>query len=104
MFFLSKLLPMLIYPVGMTALLIAFAGITVRRHASIARTCCLIALSTLFLASNRWVKFALARPLEHSHLSSASPPAADAIVILGGGVEPEFSPDLTCILGSEIVC
>jgi uncharacterized SAM-binding protein YcdF (DUF218 family) len=92
MFFLSKLLPRLIYPVGMTSLLIALAAAIVRRRPSIARNCCLIAFLVLFLASNRWVNFALVRPLEDSYLSSVSASAADAIVVLGGGVEPPFPP------------
>jgi uncharacterized SAM-binding protein YcdF (DUF218 family) len=92
MFFLSKLFPRLLYPVGMTSLLIALAAAIVLRWPSIARTCCLIAFSVLFLASNRWVNFALVRPLEDSYLSSVSPSTADAIVILGGGVAPAFQP------------
>jgi uncharacterized SAM-binding protein YcdF (DUF218 family) len=92
MFFLSKLFPRLIYPVGMTSLLIVVAAAIVLRRPSIARTCCLIAFSILFLASNRWVNFALVRPLEDSYLSSISPSAADAIVILGGSVGPAFQP------------
>jgi uncharacterized SAM-binding protein YcdF (DUF218 family) len=92
MSFLSKVLPMLIYPVGMASLFIALAGCIACRAPAFARGCCFIALSLLFLASNRWVNFALVKPLEDSHLPSLSPPTADAIVILGGTVEAAYSP------------
>ena len=92
MLFLSQLLPRLIYPVGMTSWLIALGAAIVRRQPSIARNCSLIAFSVLFLGSNRWVNFALVRPLEDSYLPSGSLPAADAIVILGGAVKPASPP------------
>ena len=92
MFFLSKLLLMLIYPVGMTCFLTGVAAVIARRQPSVARSCCLIAFALLFLAGNRWVNLALVEPLEHSYLPSGSPPAADAIVVLGGMVEPAFPP------------
>lgn len=92
MFFLSKLLPRLIFPVGITSFLMALAATLAQRRPSITRNCCVIGFAVLFFASNRWVNFALVRPLEHSYLSSVSPSAADAIVVLGGGVEPAFPP------------
>jgi uncharacterized SAM-binding protein YcdF (DUF218 family) len=92
MLFLSQLLPRLIYPVGMASWLIAFAAAIVRRQPSIAKNFCLIAFLVLFLGSNRWVNFALVRPLEDSYLLSGSLPAVDAIVILGGAVKPAFPP------------
>ena len=92
MLFLSRLLPMLVYPVGITCLLIAFAAAIAPRRPSLARGCCLIAFAVLFLSGNRWVNFALVEPLERSYLPSPSPPPADAIVVLGGMVEPAFPP------------
>jgi uncharacterized SAM-binding protein YcdF (DUF218 family) len=91
-FFLTKLLPMLMYPVGMTWLLIALAAGISRRRPSIARSCCFVAFAVLFLAGNRWVSFALVEPLERSYSPLASPPTADAIVVLGGSVEAAFRP------------
>jgi uncharacterized SAM-binding protein YcdF (DUF218 family) len=92
MVFLSKVLPLLIYPVGMASLFIALAGCIARRAPAFAKGCCFIALSLLLLASNRWVNFAVVKSLEGCYLPSVSPPTADAIVILEGTVEAAYSP------------
>jgi uncharacterized SAM-binding protein YcdF (DUF218 family) len=102
MFFLSKVLPMLIYPVGMASMFITLAGCIARRAPTVAKRCCFIALSLLFLAGNRWVNFALVRALEGSYLPSLSPPTVDAIVILGGTVEAAYFPrDNVHLLGGD---
>jgi uncharacterized SAM-binding protein YcdF (DUF218 family) len=100
MLFLSKLLPMLVYPVGITSLLIAAAALFAYRRPGTARICSIIALAILFFASNRWVSFALVRPLEDSYLPLALLPAADAIVILGGAVAPAYPPRQNVHLGA----
>jgi uncharacterized SAM-binding protein YcdF (DUF218 family) len=97
-FFFSKLLPMLIYPVGITSLLLLAAAVLTYKRPAAARRCCVVAFTILFLTSNRWVNFALVTPLEDWYLPSASVPLADAIVILGGAVAPAYPPRLNAHL------
>jgi hypothetical protein len=59
------------------------------------RNRCIIAFAVLFLAANRWVSFALVKPLERSCLPSFSPPTAYAMVILGM-VAVAFPPQQKC--------
>jgi len=91
-FFLSKLLPMLLYPVGMASLFVAVAIAIALRRPSGARHCSIIALAIIFLGGNRWVNFALVRSLEEHHVPSDPPPRADAIVVLGGATQAAFPP------------
>ena len=93
MLFVSKLLSMLIYPLGISSLLIALAAVFSYKRPRAARLCSIGAFAILFLASNRWVNFALVKGLEERYLpASSSSGAADAIVVLGGAVSPAFSP------------
>ncbi len=89
--YLSKLLPLLIYPLGLGCILliIAFAG-DYRR--SWRKWFILTALVILWLGSNRWVSYALARSLEWQHLPPDPMPRAEVIVVLGGGTEPADPP------------
>jgi uncharacterized SAM-binding protein YcdF (DUF218 family) len=91
-FFLSKLLPLLLYPLGVASVFIVVAIATALRKPARARYYRVIALAILFLGGNRWVSFALVRSLEEIHVPTAPPPRADAIVVLGGATEPAFPP------------
>ncbi len=88
--FLSKFLPLLVYPVGLACLLLAGALITRRRGALTAFAAA--ALVVLLLAGNRWVAAGLARSLEWQYLPLETVPQAEAIVVLGGGTEPSQYP------------
>jgi uncharacterized SAM-binding protein YcdF (DUF218 family) len=92
LFFLSKLMAVLLSPLGMVSIFIALAIAVTSKRPSIARYCGVIALAIIFLASNRWVNFALVRSLEGHYDSSAPVPRADAIVVLGGTIEAAFPP------------
>ena len=91
MLFLSKFLPLLIYPLGMTfLLLVALAwrgGLTPRQRAVL-----LGAALLLWAGSNRWVSLGLARSLEWRYLPAGGIPSADAIVLLGGDTFPASPP------------
>ena len=89
--YLSKLLPLLVYPLSLACLLLA-ALLVLRRSSRWVLWLGLAAFFLLWLGGNRLVSMALARPLEWQY----SPPAvllhADAIVLLGGGEEPLTPP------------
>jgi len=82
--FLSKFLPLWIYPIGLVTVLLVLALVLIRRPrwsaAAIAVT-----LAIVLISGNRWVALSLARSLEWRYLPPAEAPAGDVIVVLGGG-------------------
>lgn len=109
--FLSKLLPIFCYPLGLSSLLIAIALVNLlwksrlSRNASSAKISftlfkknrvssilLAIALVILLLSSNEIFSKALVRSLEWRYLPNGDLPQAEAIVVLGGGTRPRISP------------
>lgn len=83
-FFLSKFLPLLIYPLGLTLILLVVAVLVWRWRRW--QTAVLTAIFLLlYLASNTPVSLALARSLEWRYFPPDPLPQADVIVVLGGG-------------------
>lgn len=89
--YLSKLLPLLVYPLGLACLLIILALASKYRR-GFQRAVLIIALILLWLSSNRWVSYALARSLEWKHLPPEGAPQAEVMVVLGGGTESGDAP------------
>ena len=89
--FLSKFLPLLVYPLGLACLLLLVALIF-RRRPVWQRYLFLTALLLLWLGGDHWVALALARSLEWQNLPPATLPKADVIVVLGGGTETALYP------------
>ncbi len=89
-FFLSKFLPLFVYPVGLACLLIVAAVLARRRRWQWAMLT--LAFLALTLGGNRWVAYGLVRSLEWRYLSPADLPAAQAIVVLGGATRPASFP------------
>lgn len=90
-FFLSKFLPLFIYPLGLASLLI-LAAIFLYRRQSWQRASLIMAFLLLWLGGNRFVAYSLARPLEWQHLPASAIPPADVIVVLGGGTRTQDHP------------
>ncbi len=91
MLFLSKFIPLLLYPLGLACLLLA--GLAVRgRFSRRQRAALWGALLLLWLGGNRWAALGLARSLEWRFLPGAEPPAAPVIVLLGGDTTPASPP------------
>ena len=109
--FLSKLLPLFFYPLGLSSLLIAIAlvillwkpkrsrnagtdsrGINLVRKNRIVSILLGFALIILLLSSNEIFSKWLVRSLEWQYLPTGELPQAEAIVILGGGTRPRISP------------
>lgn len=90
--FLSKLLPIFIYPLGLSCVLMVVALITLWKRPRLASASLVAALSIVLVFSNATVSEWLGRSLEWQHLPPASLPNADAIVVLGGATRPPQAP------------
>jgi uncharacterized SAM-binding protein YcdF (DUF218 family) len=89
--FFSKFIPLLIYPVGLTAILLIL-GLSLRKKRRLAFIVILVALMVLWIGGNKWVAMGLARSLEYQYLPSNESVKVDVIVLLGGGTEPAEYP------------
>ena len=91
--FLSKLLPLLVYPVGLASL---FMVLTLwwlwRKRRGRAIGSAAIALLILLISSNAWVATRLVQSLEWRNLPPDPMPMAEAIVVLGGSTRPADYP------------
>lgn len=90
--FLSKLLPLFIYPLGLACLLLAIALIVAWKYPQRVALAIGAALIILLLASNGWVDKLVVKSLEWEHIPQSELPNAEAIVILGGGVRATGNP------------
>lgn len=86
--FLSKLLPLFVFPLGLACLLLILALLWVRAR----RLAILLALVLLWLGSSRYVAYALVRSLETRYPTLDGAPQAGAIVLLGGGTRSGDPP------------
>jgi len=87
--FLSKFLPLFIYPLGIASVFVLLSIFT-QRFRRLQRILLIIAFIVLGVGGNRWVAYSLTRSLEWQYLPPSEIPTADVIVVLGGGTE---SPD-----------
>lgn len=90
--FLPKLLPLFVYPVGLSCLLLVAALLMGRKRPRLATAATALALAVLLAGGNRWIALELARSLEWRNIPAAALPPAEAIVVLGGGLEPALPP------------
>lgn len=98
--FLSKFLPLLLYPVGLVFILTIIAILT-RKKTAIQLASLIFILMILFVAGNRWVALSLARSLEWQYFPPKETPQADVIVVLAGGTQSaQFPRPITEINGA----
>jgi uncharacterized SAM-binding protein YcdF (DUF218 family) len=92
-YFLSKLLPLFVSPLGLTCVLLVLA-LWVRRRPRWQTLLIALALATLWLGSNRLVAMTLLRSLEWRYLPDPASfgSGAEVIVVLGGGTRPQAFP------------
>ena len=89
--FLSKFLPLFIYPVGLVCVLILLALLFWKRT-RFAKFALIVAFLTLFIGGNRYLANTLARSLEWQFPPLPDDVELDAIVVLGGSTEPALEP------------
>lgn len=90
--YLSKLLPLFLYPLGLACLLMLVALVTLWKRPRWAAAPIALALIVLLVGSNAWVSRSLVRSLEWQNIPSAELPNAEAIVVLGGATKSAFPP------------
>jgi uncharacterized SAM-binding protein YcdF (DUF218 family) len=90
--FLSKILPLFIYPLGLACVLMVAALVLWWRKSRWTPLPIVGALIVLLVASNPWVSTTLARSLEWRYLPEGELPQAEAIVLLGGSTRPADPP------------
>ncbi len=90
--FLSKILPLFVYPLGLACVLMVVALGLGWRRSRWRWVPVLGALLVLLIASNPWVSGVLARSLEWRYLPDGELPEAEAIVLLGGATRPADPP------------
>lgn len=90
--YLSKLLPLFLYPLGLACLLLLLALVTIWKRPRLAILPIGLALILLLGSSNGWTTGWLVRSLESQFASATNLPQADAIVVLGGATKSAMPP------------
>jgi uncharacterized SAM-binding protein YcdF (DUF218 family) len=90
--YLSKLLPLFLYPLGLACVLMVLALVTLWKRPRWAAGVIALALFVLLVGSNGWVSRSLVRSLEWQNIPPAELPTAEAIVVLGGAAKPAIPP------------
>lgn len=90
--FLSKLLPLFIYPLGLASLMLLGALITVWKRPQLSAFCIALALVLILVPGNSWIAGRMVQSLEWQNLPLKELPTADAIVVLGGATRPQKYP------------
>lgn len=90
--FLSKLLPLALYPLGMTSVLLIIAILNFWQRPYRAGIALLLALGVLLLSSSGWFADAMVSALESQNPPLVNPPKAEAIIVLGGSTYPPNYP------------
>jgi uncharacterized SAM-binding protein YcdF (DUF218 family) len=90
--YLSKILPLFFYPLGLVSVSLIVALVTLRKRPQIATIAISISLAVLLLSSNAWVAKYMIRSLEWQNIPTAKIPNAEAIVVLGGATKSAIWP------------
>lgn len=100
-FYLSKLLPLFLYPLGLASVLMIIALVMLWKRPRLAAATIALALIVLLVGSNGWVSRSLVRSLEWQNIPPVELPDAEAIIVLGGCTKPAFPPRLSVDLSEE---
>ncbi|MEJ6481855.1 YdcF family protein [Nostoc punctiforme UO1] len=99
--YLSKLLPLFFYPLGLACVSLVVALVTLWKRPRTAAIAIAFALTLLLFCSNAWIAKSLVRSLEWQNLPLAQIPVAEAIVVLGGATKSAFPPRPTVDLSES---
>lgn len=91
--FLSKLLPLFIYPLGLSCLLLLLTVVLIlKKRSRLALIPVTLTFLILLLSSSPWVSHAIVKSLEFQYITQGELPTADAIVVLGGSTSAALPP------------
>ncbi|MBW4581773.1 MAG: YdcF family protein [Tildeniella nuda ZEHNDER 1965/U140] len=90
--YLSKLLPLFLYPLGLTCVLLFASLVLLWRRSRWTALPIVLSLVLLLVGGNGWMGEWLVRSLEFQNLPLTALPKADAIVVLGGCTKPASPP------------
>jgi len=90
--YLSKLLPLFFYPLGLACVFLLFSLVMVWKRPRVAAMAIALALTVLLVSGNAWVSHSLVRSLEWQNLPLAEIPSSEAIVVLGGATKSATPP------------
>lgn len=93
--FLSKFLPLFVYPLGLTTLLLLGGLILAWKRPQLALLPMGISVIVIFLAGNAWVSSLLVQSLEWQQIPKKELPEAEAIILLGGSTRVPTPPRKT---------
>jgi len=97
--YLSKLLPLFLYPLGFACICCVLALFLIWKRPRIAASFIALALFVLFISSNAWVSRFMVSSLEWQNIPEGELPTAEAIVVLGGATRSAYEPRTTVDLG-----
>ena len=89
--FLSKFLPLLIYPIGLTFILLVIS-ILVANRKRVQKAIIIFIIILLGVSGNRFVALSLVRSLEWQYLPPQEIPQGEVIVVLGGATDAAVNP------------
>ncbi len=89
--FLSKFLPLFVYPTGLITLLMVLTLVFWKKR-RLSKTFLILGFVILLIAGNKYVALSFTRTLEWKYPPLAKDVTADAIIVLGGGTEPDIYP------------
>ncbi|MDS3861857.1 YdcF family protein [Thermosynechococcaceae cyanobacterium BACA0444] len=90
--FISKLLPLFAYPLGLACLGLIVAMCCLWKQPRIAAVAIVISFGALFLGGNYVIAQSLTAALEYQNPAPKPLPKAAAIIVLGGGVRSQIPP------------
>ena len=90
--YLSKLLPLFLYPLGFACICCVLALFFIWKRPRIAASFIAFALFVLLLSSNSWTSRFLVSSLEWQNIPLVELPTAEAIVVLGGATKSAYEP------------
>lgn len=90
--YLSKIIPLFFYPLGLASISLIVALMTLRKRPRLATIAISLSLAVLLLSSNAWVAKYMIRSLEWQNIPVSEIPNAEAIVVLGGATKSAVWP------------
>jgi uncharacterized SAM-binding protein YcdF (DUF218 family) len=99
--YLSKLIPLFFYPLGLACLCLIVGLVFIWKRPRTAALCMALSLVILLFCSNAWVSRWLVRSLEWQNIPSTQLSPREAIVVLGGATKSAFPPRPTVDLSEQ---